>query len=405
MSIPDCPICLEAMDTSEELLTLPCQTCDYNFCTNCIESFVRCSKDDYQIASDGSRQVKVSIACPQCRSKYPMALSDVLLLRRAHSLGNSIYDASGDRLPDSDLSATQLAQKRDFYSLARKRELELAHGLYLHVMGAKVPRDLIETTKIKWKPLFEGLPENDQEGTGGSEKKNDEKGPISPKADGKLEIDDTLFQGLEDCIGKDERVFLTQLLTSGEVHKLAQASMIIQGILKLSLTNPSMLKQPTFEENSQKKADKIAKTKLAFPLPNHMPGYFSMQPFSPKERHLILDDMTWDGTIIPPQRSKRVFDKVYMNHYHKPMRPRGAVYIKGIRGPAGRLGLRKHDLVTHVNDIEWQGSAQELRDYFQQLYEKHPTEEITLTVNANPETAAFLQVRYKMMEQSERKRT
>ena len=82
----DCPICLESLNPSDELFPLPCYKCDYNFCKNCVETFERSSKDDFQEASDGSRQVKVYLACPQCRGKYPMDISEVVMLRKAHSV-------------------------------------------------------------------------------------------------------------------------------------------------------------------------------------------------------------------------------------------------------------------------------------------------------------------------------
>ena len=51
--------------------------------------------------------------------------------------------------------------------------------------------------------------------------------------------------------------------------------------------------------------------------------------------------------------------------------------------------------------MEWQGGAKELQEYMYMLYERHPDDEVTLTVNASPETATFLQVRHTMMQQAE----
>jgi hypothetical protein len=82
-----CPICLESLSRSEHIVyPLPCQNCDYNFCSDCVENFCKAEKDDFQMASDGSRQVKVTVSCPQCRSKYPIhdLEGTVLLLRKAH---------------------------------------------------------------------------------------------------------------------------------------------------------------------------------------------------------------------------------------------------------------------------------------------------------------------------------
>jgi hypothetical protein len=392
------------MIVSEELYTLPCHKCEYNFCTKCVETFVRSSKDDYQVASDGSRQVKVHVCCPQCRSHYDMDISKLLLLRRAHSLGSSIVDQeTGTRHGDSQLTATQLSMKRDFSTHRQKRKVEQAHGMYLQVMDGKISSEIVHDAELVWKRLFAGIPEpeGDQDDDDDDDDESDEED--SAKQD---RIDLTLFQGLEDCMGRDEAVFLTQLLTSGQASKLSQAAMILHGILKLSLTSTSasMLSRLSIYGNSsspKSKADLMDRTKAAFPLPCHMPGYFVIPAYSKAEKFLSLDDLDWDGSIIPPQRSKRVFDKVYGEYYHPPnSAPHQVVLVKSVRGPAGRVGLRRADVVSHINDMEWTGPAIELQAYIYQMHERNPNDEITLTVNANPETASFLQIRDTMMKNS-----
>ena len=37
----------------------------------------------------------------------------------------------------------------------------------------------------------------------------------------------------------------------------------------------------------------------------------------------------------------------------------------------GRPGLRKGDIVTHVNDAEWNGTAEILQDYIYECHAKH----------------------------------
>ncbi len=119
-----------------------------------------------------------------------------------------------------------------------------------------------------------------------------------------------------------------------------------------------------------------------------------------KQDYVNVTDSDWDGSITPPLRSKKVFRSIYGDHYHLPAEARPVVLVKGVRGPAGRVGLRKSDVVTHVNDMDWTGTARELQEYIYQLYELHNQDEITMTVNANPETATFLKVRHEMMENS-----
>ena len=104
--------------------------------------------------------------------------------------------------------------------------------------------------------------------------------------------------------------------------------------------------------------------------------------------------------MTPPATNKRIFDMIYENRYHARTNPRPVVKVDGVRGPVGRLGLRRGDIITHVNDMEWTGTAEELESHLHQMYEKNPSDVISLTVNANAETAKFLKVRGEMLEQS-----
>ena len=93
---------------------------------------------------------------------------------------------------------------------------------------------------------------------------------------------------------------------------------------------------------------------------------------------------------------------VYGDRYQRPKQPRSVVVVNSVRGPAGRVGLRKGDVVTHVNDMEWSGTAAELQEYIYNLHGNHAEDNISITVNASPETASFLKVRHEMLEESRR---
>lgn len=390
MAYGDCPICLEAFQEADIIFKLPCRTCQYNFCVKCLDDFVKSSKDDFQEASDGSRQVKIQLNCPQCRSKYPMDISEVAALRNAHILARSLVEKStGLKRQDSDLSATQLAQKRDFQSYGIKKSIQGSFGLYKKVLrdaNIELP-ELLKVARLSSLDVLFGDVEL-KDGVGEEETTEET-------------IDESLFQGLGDFMGKDEKLFLTQLLTSGIAEKLAQAAMIMNGILKLSMSGHTIAaKNSTDPSDFIKNAERIAKVKKQFPTPNHMPGYFTIPLFEKSKKHLRLMDSQWDGTIIPPAQSIRVFSAIYGKYYRIKTAPRPVVQVKGVRGPIGRLGLRQGDIITHVNDMEWSGSADELSEYLQQSFLKHPNDEISMTVNANEETAEFLKVRSDMMYQS-----
>jgi hypothetical protein len=404
MELSDCPICLEELTSSEIIFSLPCRKCDFNYCNRCVDRFVQSSRDDYQVASDGSRQVKVHIACPQCRDKYPIDISKVLLLRSVHELGIQAFTKEGVALSDQNLRSTALALKRDLYSRKTKRSVELAYGLYLKITKGTRNMDVMGEAQKICQRIFKGLPEAAGESTDDEvdEYVDDPSSPRTPK----LQVDDSLFQGLHDCLGWDEKVFLTDLFTSAEVSKLMQASMILNGVLKMSVEprsqRPQVPNQNRMRTNSKKEIELLEKTKKSFPLAMHMPGYFIIPSFTIKQQYLSFEDQTWDGSITSPVQSARVFSHIYENEYHPPhtANPRPVVIIQAVRGPAGRVGLRRGDIITHINEVEWTGNAQELLQHIQNLREFHNEQNISITVNATPEVGTFLQIRKQMMERA-----
>jgi len=444
-----CPICLEFLSISEHIIyPLPCQKCDYNFCSKCIESFCKAERDDFQMASDGSRQVKVTVSCPQCRSKYPIhdLEGTVLLLRKAHGLADAVLKNLPKKnkkntpelilLNDSELSASQLARKSEFATRTVRKRLEEAHVLYERVfekgesqrLGNNNDHDgtkskiIREEARAMWMALLDQIPVRDndfcddeagndanrREGFGGSPRSIESSCSSSSK---KTAVDDTLFQGYDEFMNRDEKIFLTDLFTSGDIRSLAQATLIMHGVRRMGMTGKHAAirkehEQPMSKHEIQKQVDFIDQMKLTFPLPNHMPGYFLIPAYTRREGYMTLKGQSWDGSILPPQRSKRVFELVYGQTYKPPREthdyPLTVATVQGVRGPIGRLGLRKGDVVTHVNDAEWNGSAESLQDYIYECYMNHPGDEISLTVNANPETATFLRIRREMMQRKSR---
>ena len=95
-----CPICLHPMSPQDILYPIQCPSstsspalCRYNFCTECMSSLLKSSKDDYQQASDGSRRVKVRLQCPNCRAGYSEGIiEDVIQLRQEGAASAAIVD-------------------------------------------------------------------------------------------------------------------------------------------------------------------------------------------------------------------------------------------------------------------------------------------------------------------------
>ena len=57
-----------------------------------MQSLITSSQDDYEMASDGSRQVKIFLHCPQCRSDLRTSIRDTLLLRRADEAQQTLLE-------------------------------------------------------------------------------------------------------------------------------------------------------------------------------------------------------------------------------------------------------------------------------------------------------------------------
>lgn len=134
--LDDCPLCCSEMTLGDTRYPLYCPTvtCNYNFCLNCINRFMLAASDGYQIASDGSNQMKVAVRCPMCRSKYQSAtppankysseiiIQSVLLLRTAVFVEKLIGTS------DCELNASDLSKKTLFIMETSMEELEDAYS-------------------------------------------------------------------------------------------------------------------------------------------------------------------------------------------------------------------------------------------------------------------------------------
>lgn len=79
-NIGECPICLNSMSDADLLYPMKCtgRNCSYDFCLKCMSSLVKASKDQYEMASDGNRHVKVHLKCPNCRTSIKGIIEDVI---------------------------------------------------------------------------------------------------------------------------------------------------------------------------------------------------------------------------------------------------------------------------------------------------------------------------------------
>jgi len=470
-----CPICLNDMNAADSIHPIQCPTaCNFNFCNNCLTSFLASSKDDYEMASDGNRHVKIHLNCPNCRADISGTIEDTIRLRR-RAMADELQN-----VPDCELSAKDLRLKY-------------------------------------WKETDSVLSE---EGEG---KKTQKKGTVKP-----LEIDTSLFGGLEFAMTEQEQKYVTQLMTSGYPDQLCQAAQILSGIAELLRKgkNPMLLPSVSSDRNStnnsnnapnsvaantartaaalqaansnnsnmrhgysnagiqttrsregeretsvstiQREMEAKAREKLRRPLPARMPlcvtlGTGEFEKMALKSRQeaeeqaqveandeqprswfrgllgrgaermrfgatMTFVDDEWDGTVadafararIGTSSSNRkqavVQERVGPKHPVEqvgvkkilsvgerekkegqegmpPMRTQ-RVLVGSVRGQAGKSGIMKGDVVTHVNGEIFTGDAANLNAILVKAYEEQGQDGVVIiVVNAEECTAEALRLR------------
>jgi hypothetical protein len=458
-----CPICLDNMSNPDILHPIQCPTkCNFNFCIHCMSSLLSSSKDDYQMASDGNRHVKVHLNCPNCRADISKTIEGTIKQRRKAAA------EAMQSVPDSELSAKELQCKywKDGDDL---------------ILGAD------KTSK--------------------------------PSGEEPLEIDTTLFGGLEFAMSEQEQKYVTKLMTSGYPDQLCQGAQILAGVSELLRKGKTPAMQNNTNDNTratppnsaaaatvrttamlqggrsntpgigpsrtrdggeppvsnfQRQMEQKARDKLRRPLPARMPlsvtlstAEFEKMALHSRQQAGLVDpsisggsdkklwwrgllgdatglkgnatlkfvDDQWDGTIadafaraqIGPQAgnrkkatvqgrvtTKNPVERMSINkilaigenekrekHDNngsregmlQPSRTQ-RVLVASVRGQAGKSGIMKGDVVTHVNGEVFIGDAAALNALLVNSYEEQGKEGVVMiVVNAEECTAEALRLR------------
>lgn len=431
----DCPICLELMTTVDLAHPLQCNThrCDYNFCRSCIESLISSSKDDYMEASDGNLHVKVFLHCPNCRSDLSETIRDTLLLRRADAVLLGVDVDGGVACGASPVAAAAAAKDEDekpnAADLHMKDALEDAQVKYA-VEEARTREADFFRKKLCLDDPFQKVPSKLSAVTVDSisDDEDEEWGveadliqgvhasfrcPAQPQRHREqrwLLIDDTLFAGLGDFMSVEKQERVTDLMTSGDPAKLAEAAYVLRQAAdvchhkdrrrRFSKRNSvySLIeeaRQSHEKASDEKKGDasrrrfrhlqmemelrEQAEYLRSHPLPVRMPKCVELTRLDPGNRAFPLSfcDDVWDGTV------RDAFCKLsvgFLNQVSKnETRHSGVSKILGGDGPVridlekprvlvsyvqaegGRQGVMKGDVVTHLNGEPFEGDSDELR--------------------------------------------
>ena len=404
----DCPLCLNPMTEADILFPLFCpnSTCHFNMCANCIVGMQKSEADGYQEASDGSRQVKFHIACPSSRMKYSahqimaqpsleeekkgdasnlpstknlssenqVVVSYVLLLREAFSAVKLLA------MQDSDLSSTELNKKYAFIQDTTLDDVKEAHYNYTdYLQKIHKASDGKDVPVFDWENDFQLLPRSFE---GGASKSAIER--RQERLTAKPWRDPSLFLGLDELMTRQEQEYVTQLLCNNDTNNLAQAAHILYGMLTATTRTQQAvssmgnfgapLKRSNGPPAPSVNPKEMQKIKGRFPLPQHMPRCVLIPVFdvqSSERKHPLKFDSTANFPLTLSQ----------------------------VRGVAGRSGLRRGDIVTHI-DAEPVETLDDFAQNVHNAWNDNPQGDLMIVVNAHPENAQALRERAQAMQKA-----
>jgi hypothetical protein len=260
-----------------------------------------------------------------------------------------------------------------------------------------------------------------------------------------LSRDPTLFMGLDELLTYDEQEFITHMFISGDVELIAQAAYLLHSIMCTMMTTPSSSlsskdNHPTRPNNStttnhnNKKPSKTMaqleheqKIRKKFPLPNHMPRVVTIPPYNPlvqlnhrnKQqipiKFIPIPSSKSSAATKPPSSSTPKSTASSSQSQSPQQQPHYELTLAGVNGIAGRVGLRRGDIITHVNQervhtfseytiavqyaLEQQEQEQQSESQSTPSSGSTMTNTMTITVNANEEIAQQLYARAQQMQQ------
>lgn len=344
MAESDCPLCCEPFTNADKRYPLNCrtETCQFDFCRTCIQKLYDASLQGYSEASDGSKQVKIYLQCPQCRAPYEYRDSTTgeCIVRSADvvqsvlDLRRSAATPLPNEIPDHELSSSVLAARTLFTQETGFAQLRLALKLLQQYYDSfpTNPVGKLPTEDVNgWEPFLQA-----------------EKTKVQVAAT--LDRDPTLFYGLDQFLTTDEQEYITRLLVSNNPKFLEQAAHLLHSVMTCG--------KPPLHESTADFVEKCHSIRKSYPLPRTMPRCLALPYFNPLEESRKLNPLHFEpNTLI----------------------------IRRATGAAAKLGLRRGDMVTHIA-----GERVERWDAYVVCVQQLQPNDVTLTVNADVATAQAL---------------
>eukprot|EP00934_Nitzschia_sp_Nitz4_P005306 Nitzschia sp. Nitz4//scaffold29_size155292//618//1880//NITZ4_002629-RA/size155292-processed-gene-0.0-mRNA-1//1//CDS//3329546361//5296//frame0 len=297
------------------------------------------SKDDYMEASDGSRQVKIWLRCPSCRSDLTYTIRDTLLLRKVDEVLSLVeLDKTGGNLTESQRSLHDALQRsKEVQTAVEESRTREANYLGLDELDEE------SEVSVSASPSIEEWGVEADLAFGVHESIRWPRSPVSSSDESSVitesQVDPILFGGL-DCVLHDcDRISLTELMVSGNPDKLAEAAQTLAALAttlhsqkmapspSVAMSNPQVsriLKRSSVfdlvaEVKKAHQAEAVGPVVVAlprgmprrsssvvvkqmslrqrrFPLPVRMPKYMEISRATWSQLSFV--DHKWDGTVM-----------------------------------------------------------------------------------------------------------
>ena len=374
----------------------------------------------------------VMTLCPRCQYDLSYTIEDTFLIRKALQM-----ESTTSNVPDSELSAAELRFKHSVTPQQIEEAKDRLNQFQIDIENGNI---------------------NPRTGPfGGSKRKN------NTRAGSGIDIDTgasstaslswssspimnfvefDLFDGMKDILTEAEQSFVSDLMTSGEVEKLAQASQILYELKRIKLNElsssaPSSLSSYFYQSQSneneitsltltdaEKRALRMAMTMEERSKLERIERYLEINPLPPMPKFVILEadfhifakhgkvlkfrDDVWDGSMAD------AFARVYTtnsrdhndNNFNSGVRfqndeeggfvngntreeRQNRVLIYAARKKAAQYGVEVGDVVTHFDGEEFLGAASDLRELIHNLYLMEE-KTFSMVLNAEQSTADAL---------------
>lgn len=465
-----CQICLGSLSIHDKEYRILCPSkCNCNICFNCCSHLVKMRKNSpsynssyEQLIIENEENVVLTL-CPRCQDDLSLSIEDTFFMRKVMAMEGI---TTNNNIPDSELSAAELRLKHSVSSQQIEDAKYRLEKLKADIETGKIsPRTTspIRLNRRKKRNSDDVNDNKDSTSTGtnypnspisenGNNKKNGSSGKalsILPSSPILKFIGFDLFNGMQEILTQDEQSFISELMTSGDVEKLVQATQILYELRRikrdekrsndLSNTDNKRKDKDILSSDAEKRALRMTlstdqRTKL-----DALEEYLEINPLPKMPKYVMLDanfdvyakhgkvlkfrDDAWDGTVS--DAFTRVYSSKYNHNYNddncyqeeqfnnsnsfdssdyrmqnveedgfvnksratKESR-KHRVLIYAARKQASKI-CEVGDVVTHFEGMEFHGSASELRVLINGLY-SDGNKSFSMVLNAEQGTADAL---------------